>query len=375
VAGLREEHGTSAVDITDVVICNIVSKQAVGESAATAMLSSIRVCCNKAFGEIDQLKYEKSATEQIVAKAKQVSKIKPKYTIPVDLGGRDDCFWQQIVQDNEAVEHLPNANKKKLKVKRDTAIVLSRHDSISRSDCETKYDHKNTRECRMYDPRGVLQEQELVSERLAGVLGGDGGWVEHNYRDPKDPLKKGDYSNTVTVRPLRIPMLVDSSVKWLATEQKVAYLCSVRQRRAYFLCLEAAKKVDLMVPGHTWVFLNSDRADGKLSPLVASSIGTIVKKYAERGGIGVGNKSEDPGVKEKEKVSGHFLRGHAGSVAYTLAVEIGAAWCPMLCVDRARHTMESFKKNYCRGVVLRLQQAFRQHRKRRQLRFEEAARL
>ena len=95
------------------------------------------------------------------------------------------------MHDNEAVEHLSNASKKKLKVKRDTAIVLSRHDSISRSDCETKYDHKNTRECRMYDPRGVLQEQELVSERLAGVLEGNGGWVEHNYRDPKDPLKKG----------------------------------------------------------------------------------------------------------------------------------------------------------------------------------------
>ena len=74
-------------------------------------------------------------------------------------------------------------------------------------------------------------------------------------------------------------------------------------------------------------------------------------------------------------VAGHFLRGHAGSVAYTLAVAEGAGWDPMLGVDRARHTLASFKKSYARGVVPRLTAAFRSHRRRGKLRFEEAARL
>ena len=77
----------------------------------------------------------------------------------------------------------------------------------------------------------------------------------------------------------------------------------------------------------------------------------------------------------KTAVAGHFLRGHAGSVAYTLAVAEGADWDAMLGVDRARHTLASFKKSYARGVVPRLTAAFRNHRRRGKLRFEEAARL
>ena len=75
------------------------------------------------------------------------------------------------------------------------------------------------------------------------------------------------------------------------------------------------------------------------------------------------------------KLAGHFLRGHAGSVAYTLALAEGAAWGPLLGVDRARHTLASFKKSYARGVVPRLVAAFRRHKHRSKLRFEEAARL
>lgn len=75
------------------------------------------------------------------------------------------------------------------------------------------------------------------------------------------------------------------------------------------------------------------------------------------------------------KLAGHFLRGHADGVAYTLALGEGATWDPLLGVDRARHTLESFKKSYSRGVVLRLVTAFRRHKHSRNLRFEEAARL
>ena len=367
--------GTDEVDITDVIICNIVVQQAVGESAARAILSSIRTICGKAFGQLPQLAYEPAATAQIVAKAKKVKVTQPKYTIPVDLGGGEECMWMQIVADNEAVEHLQNTSGRKIKVIRDTAAVLKRHDSISRSDCESKHSHSDFAETRAYSREGVLQEQELVSDRLRGVIEGEGGWLEHNYRDPKDPLKKGVYSSTIVMQPLRVRLLVDSKVPWLATAQRVAYLCAVRQTRRYYLCLEARNEAQKMAKGHTWVFVTSNRVDGILAPLKPSSIAAIVKKYAERGGVGVGNNNENPGAKENTKVAGHFLRGHAGSVAYTLATEAGATWDPMTCINRARHTLPSFFKNYFRGVVRRLRVAFDKHPHKTQLRFEEAARL
>ena len=53
----------------------------------------------------------------------------------------------------------------------------------------------------------------------------------------------------------------------------------------------------------------------------------------------------------------------------------GASWDPLLGVDRARHTLDSFKKSYSRGASPRLIAAFGKHRERRVLRFEEGSRL
>ena len=74
-------------------------------------------------------------------------------------------------------------------------------------------------------------------------------------------------------------------------------------------------------------------------------------------------------------LAGHFMRGHAGSVAYFLAVKHGASWDPMIAVDRARHTLNSFFNSYARGVIPRLAAAFDKHPHKAKLRFESASRL
>ena len=132
--------------------------------------------------------------------------------------------------------------------------------------------------------------------------------------------------------------------------------------------------------------------DGKLKPLESSSIAGLVVKVAHAGGL-VTTKSEETSAKDRigntpvadasgagggageVKLAGHFLRGHAGSVAYTLALAEGAAWEPLLGIDRARHTLASFKRSYSRGVVPRMVVAFNRHSRKGKLRFEEASRL
>ena len=77
--------------------------------------------------------------------------------------------------------------------------------------------------------------------------------------------------------------------------------------------------------------------DGKLKPLESSTIAGLVVKVAHAGGL-VTTKSEETSAKDRVgntpmtdasgagggagevKLAGHFLRGHAGSVAYTLAL-------------------------------------------------------
>ena len=78
----------------------------------------------------------------------------------------------------------------------------------------------------------------------------------------------------------------------------------------------------------------------------------------------------------QQQLSGHFVRGHAGSIAYELAINHGASWESTEGVDRARHTLQSFFANYLRGVVPRLKMAFDALRAyKRELRLEEALRL
>ena len=114
---------------------------------------------------------------------------------------------------------------------------------------------------------------------------------------------------------------------------------------------------------------------GKLRLLLPDTIGGLVKKRAAAGGLKV-NSSEDTGAKDtRVALAGRFLRGHAGSIAYELAVHEGAHWDPLLGVDRARHTLGSFLKHYSRGVAPRIVAAFRRHEHRETLRFEEASRL
>ena len=86
-------------------------------------------------------------------------------------------------------------------------------------------------------------------------------------------------------------------------------------------------------------------------------------------------RATDLGEGRDQVLAGHFLRGHAGSTAYHLAVEHGAQWDPLLAIDRARHTLQSFRKHYSRGVHPRVAAAFARHPRKVELRFEEAARL
>ena len=84
------------------------------------------------------------------------------------------------------------------------------------------------------------------------------------------------------------------------------------------------------------------------------------------------NKNEEAKSPGKETLSAHFLRGHAGSLAYTLHVKESAVWSAALHLDQARHTDVAFHNNYSRGIVERIRQAFRNHKRKTELRFEEA---
>lgn len=332
----------------------------------------------KAFGNgCACLRYDKETTGQLMASARRVRKVTPKWSKPVDLGG-DNGVWMSMVTERQEIAHLPLTSTRKARVLRNHAMFLRRHDAVSRSDCESKNDVRLEEYHRTYDEDGDLQTQALVSRQLDACLIGEGGCVRLNYKNPKDPRKRGEWSDTVEMRPLRLRMLVDPSTPWLCDEDTVGFLCAVRVMRDYIRCLEELEWMDKIPHGCTWTYVNSAPFDlaGKLRPLLPSSIASLVKARATTGGLKT--QKENAGYNQQDTeaaVSGHFLRGHAGSVAYTLAVHEGAGWDPLLGVDRARHTLASFQKHYSRGVVPRLVAVFRKHPRRKLLRFEEAARL
>jgi hypothetical protein len=360
--------------MSDVIIGNITARNIGSESQVTALLSGMRVICKKAFGDVPVLQYDKETTFQLIAQAKKKRPNKPRYTKPVDFGGSGGV-WMSIVKERRAVKHLPDTSTAKAKILRNHAIFLERHDAVSRSDCETKCDVRREEYFRVYDEEGDLQDQPLLSTQLNGCLVGNGGHIRRNYLDPKDPRKKGDWSDTVRTMPLRLSMLVDTNKPWLEDEETVGYLCSIRVKRDYFRCMEALGQMDKIPKGKTWTAISTTSVNGKLLDLKPQTIASLVKKRAAAGGLNVKTTESAKTEDEGETLAGHFLRGHAGSIAYSLAVYEGASWDPLLGIDRARHTLASFQKSYSRGIAPRLEAQFRQHSRKAELRFEEAARL
>ena len=106
--------------------------------------------------------------------------------------------------------------------------------------------------------------------------------------------------------------------------------------------------IDHIVPGRFWVNDNQHDVMGRPLTLKASTLGSLIKKQMAKVAITCGNDDQDAeGGKETSKLSGHFLRGHAGSLAYDLN-KLGAKWQSDEGIIRARHTFETFFKNYHR---------------------------
>ena len=206
--------------------------------------------------------------------------------------------------------------------------------------------------------------------------------MQLNYYDPKDPRKTGVWSDTVEMQPVRPAVLVDDKQQWLRTEESITFLCPIRTLRDYVRSLEARKMLDKIratEKGGFWstVGKTTGSIDGKWESLKVNTIRNLVMNIVEKDGSLKMGTNEKGGAKEVPdgKLAAHFLRGHAGSLAYTLHALEDAQWSGELHLDRARHTAGSFQKNYSRGLVERVRRAFRSHPKKKELRFEEAALL
>ena len=78
-----------------------------------------------------------------------------------------------------------------------------------------------SRRQRCYDSNGTLIEMEKLSDAIHMVVATD-GFIEINYLNPKDPRKCGEWSDTTTVRPLRLDQLLDKSAIHLCRYQRVS---------------------------------------------------------------------------------------------------------------------------------------------------------
>ena len=333
------------------------------------------------------LMYDEAVSKQVKALGKSRRAAAPKYTTPVDL----QSVWIWFIE-REAVMDKQTL-KQRYNERRDKALFLLRNDRVNRSDDEYKWDARQLQYCRCYGADGKLIDTLPLALAIEVVIKED-GVIEVQYLDPKDPRKRGQWSDVVTQRPVRLDALVAAKFERVKTEEEAGSLCAVRS------LLKLVKDMDQLgilgtwngiqysatehsVPaGHFWAsktaYVVGTR---KARPLLPQSLASIVKKITEQcnvGVVGAGDArdgwGEAPGATEKTRLAGHYLRGHAGSIAFELATNHGASWEASEGIDRARHTLESFFKNYLRGVVPRLIVSFNGAPNKKELRFEEATR-
>ena len=372
-AEIGEDDTRLPMVVTDVVLGNIVAELAVSQSDAECMLSGLRVVFGKAYGPaVAALAYDKGVTNAVRALGKQLKVKQPKYTKAVDL----QSTLQAVAADREIAKRRTNQTAGKARLLRNSALFLLRLHSLSRTDDMAKFNALSRSGMQVYSGLdGSLILREHRSEELEECVRTEGHISIRFFKPKGSEFAVRNWSTDVEVHTVRPGVVVDAGAHgtWL-DEQTAANLCAVRAMRDYFRCLEEqnlVSKIRATEEGGFWSMVKPDAFGGSLQPLQKGTLRNLVMSYAEKGGLKM-NKNEEDKSPEKEKLSAHFLRGHAGSLAYTLHVKESAVWSAALHLDRARHTDVAFHNNYSRGIVERIRQAFRNHKRKTELRFEEA---
>lgn len=310
-----------------------------------SFMSAITVVLTRAHGTWFA---DSTMREQVKAIAKAIKPATPKYLTSVDL----IKVWVRIQQnDYTGIQGL-----KRLQV---DVIILLRIAVAARSDDITKWDPRSELYCVLHDAAGEV----VTSIHLAWSM-------TIRYRDPKDPIKNGVWSQEVSLYRIRPDVLVDPAVPHLATKAKVKQLDVFGKLE--LLQQRMKTKLSLTKPGSFFISV-TESAGGAPLVLTAKTLAKYVMKRLALDNI-ITTTTEDGGAPEKSgKVGGHYLRGHAESVVYELAKdsESEANFDPYEMVARARHAVSTFHSNYHRPMVLRQKVAFTAHPNRRVLTVEE----
>ena len=212
-AFIRAAGVVGRVRINDIVLGNVAIMNATSERRGTAVLSSLRVVMGKAFGQYALgLTYSVEITRQVEGLGKSRKEAAPKYTTPVDLRP----LWTWLVMRSPV--WLKQTTRARFQEKRSGTLAALRNDRLTRSDDESKWDPRQLQYFRCYSNKGELVTGLPLEQALSVVIAED-GFVEANYKDPKDPRKKGVWSDTVTHRPLRVQVVLDAKFSHLATKE------------------------------------------------------------------------------------------------------------------------------------------------------------
>ena len=377
----QEKFGAGTHTTTDVILCNIAAKSATSEGRARTLLSGSRTVMQKAWGpHVPLLQYDSQLQKQVIQTGRIVAPTTPRYEHAVDLLPvwhtiieariKNEGGWKAGPGNAHSITTYTPINHNSYMTLRNCSLFLGRAVTINRSDCFTKWDPRDSRYFRCFNEEGERISTGKLSSDIQATI--PNGYIELQYLNPKDPRKQGLYSLTTTVRPIRIDKIMDISKPHLHNAQCCAHLCFVRSLYFLIVIMEGLNLLDKIEKGSFWCNDKQTNEHGKPLVLKSTSLSNIIKHMCERAGIKV-NTNETPGVEETSNVlAGHFLRGHSASLAYDLALA-GASWSTEEGVNRARHTLQTFFKNYYRRTVARLLIAFqRKLDEGKDLRFEEA---
>ena len=370
---VNEQRASLPYGITDVAICNIAAVVVTGQSDAEQFMSGCRVIMEKAYGTIPPLQRDANLTKVVKAIGKKMKVKAPKYKQAVDL----QSTLQVVAKAKVVALNLADTAGKKVRDLRNTALFLLRLHSLARTDDMYKFNALTREGMQVFHG---LTKQEIVRpdsryQELAECVRTQ-GWIQLRFYRPKgSEFAVQNWSTEVEVHTIRPKVVADVGIGKAGVSADMAlHLCAVRAMRDYMHVLEArgmVGKINATKQGGFWSKTVPELFGGTLEPLAKSTLRNLVMKFATQGGLQV-NHQEEGGKPEREKLSAHFLRGHAGSLAYTLSVLDGATWSSDLHLNRARHTAKAFHKNYSRGVQQRVRTAFQQHKRKLELRFEEA---
>ena len=351
-----EVYGRVPVDLDDTAICAVLERIVKSGSDAKQLLSTVHTVIEKALcANFDR---DSKCNKDLVAVGNEIKPSTPRYT-----KSYDPALLFLLIQKGKSLHQMALSE-----VQWRFQMLLRMH-LVWRGDDLYKFDWRDW--FRVDDAQDKIRHLELYDEDGDLVGPDDLPLVQTaRLRCKGGKTDGGGWSKAVTIHRINVGLLVDESVEHRSTRGRAKQLDVFRYWNE--LWERGHEVMKTVTRGHTFTNLTGAHLEKTAGlalrqPTLAAGLNQAVKKKLAIAGIHCALDKGDEGATDDVHLTthtlyaGHAVRGNCGSVIEAVHRLGRVQYDAEEHLHRARHSTETFERNYRRPVPMRILRAAERH--------------